>query len=175
MWRRFERLLLVSTPGSGDSRRLASNCSRPSLRAEPPPSGRSWPRQSGARGPPRRLRPPPKPTWPLLMPTCPHFRQVEAVTSLAEKTENEACHIRTMQRERSSMLKDLKVRVNRALDTICEEGVSHPHKDDDTSHLRFFTEIVTRLEDRAARARELVEERSRGLLALTQLQLPPQP
>ena len=48
--------------------------------------------------------------------------------------------------------------------SICEENVPHPRVEDYASHLRFFTEIVTRLEDQAARARGLVEERSRGLL-----------
>ena len=36
--------------------------------------------------------------------------------------------------------------------------------EDYASHLRLLTEIVTCLEDRAAGARKLVEERSRGLL-----------
>ena len=62
------------------------------------------------------------------------------------------------------MLQDLRVRANRALETICEESIPHPYEDDDASHLCFFTQIVTRLDDRAARARQLVEERSRGLL-----------
>ena len=50
------------------------------------------------------------------------------------------------------------------MSTICEESAPHPREEDYASHLRFFTEIVTRLEDRAARARELIEERSCGLL-----------
>jgi hypothetical protein len=62
------------------------------------------------------------------------------------------------------MLQDLRVRANQALGTICEESVAHPHKDDEASHPRFFTLIVTHPEDRAARARELIAERSRGLL-----------
>ena len=36
--------------------------------------------------------------------------------------------------------------------------------EDYASHLRFFTEVMPCLENQAARARELVEERSRGLL-----------
>ena len=35
---------------------------------------------------------------------------------------------------------------------------------DCASHLRFFTDVVTRLEARSDEARRLVEERSRGLL-----------
>ena len=39
-----------------------------------------------------------------------------------------------------------------------------PHSNDYASHLTFFTNEVTRLEARSDRARQLVEERSRGLL-----------
>ena len=56
------------------------------------------------------------------------------------------------------------MRANRALSTICEESVLHPREEDYASHLRFFTDVVMRLEDWAASAHELVEERSRGLL-----------
>ena len=62
------------------------------------------------------------------------------------------------------MLRDLRARANRALGAICKERAPHPHVEDYAIHLRFFTDVVTRLEDRAMRARELVEERSRGLL-----------
>ena len=48
--------------------------------------------------------------------------------------------------------------------TICDEGAPHPHETDFASHLNFFTNIMTHLENRAARNRELVVERSRGLL-----------
>ena len=43
-------------------------------------------------------------------------------------------------------------------------GGASPHSNDYASHLTFFTEVVTRLEARSARARQLVEERGRGLL-----------
>ena len=49
------------------------------------------------------------------------------------------------------------------MSTICEESAPHTHEGDYASHLCFFTEIVTRLEDQVVRARELVEERSCGL------------
>ena len=62
------------------------------------------------------------------------------------------------------MLQDLRVRANRELGPIYEERAPHPHAEDYGSHLRFFTDVVTRLEDLAERARELVEEKSRGLL-----------
>ena len=54
------------------------------------------------------------------------------------------------------MLQDLRVRANRELGSICEENVPHPRVEDYASY--------TLLEDQATRARELVEERSRGLL-----------
>jgi hypothetical protein len=69
-----------------------------------------------------------------------------------------------MQRERASMLEDLKTRANRALDSICEESVPRPREDDDAGNLHFFTQVMACLEDKAMRARQLVEERSRELL-----------
>ena len=74
-------------------------------------------------------------------------QQVAGVMSLVEKATDEAIHRRTMQRDHSLMLEDLRVRANWALDTICEESVSRPHEDDDAGYLHFFTQIVTRLED----------------------------
>ena len=62
------------------------------------------------------------------------------------------------------MLRDLRTRANLALDAICDKHAPHPHTEDYVGHLRFFTDVVTRLEDWVARARELVEERSQGLL-----------
>ena len=62
------------------------------------------------------------------------------------------------------MLRDLRTRANQALGTICDEHTPHPHAEDYASHLCFFTDIVTRLGNRAERDRELVEEKSRGLL-----------
>ena len=47
---------------------------------------------------------------------------------------------------------------------IYDESAPHPHENDYASHLNFFIDIVTRLEERAMKARKLVEERSRGLL-----------
>ena len=62
------------------------------------------------------------------------------------------------------MLRYLRARANQALGAIYEERAPHPHVEDYASHLRFFIKVVTRLEDRALRAHELVEERSQGLL-----------
>ena len=62
------------------------------------------------------------------------------------------------------MLQDLCNRANTTLGYICDENAPHPHSNDYASHLTFFTNMVTRLEARSDRARQLVEERSRGLL-----------
>ncbi|XP_020188441.1 protein FAR1-RELATED SEQUENCE 5-like [Aegilops tauschii subsp. strangulata] len=62
------------------------------------------------------------------------------------------------------MLQDLRVRANAALGHVCDKNAPHPHSDDYNSHLRFFADVVTRLEARSDRARQLLEERSRGLL-----------
>ena len=62
------------------------------------------------------------------------------------------------------MVQALRLWANRSLGVICKESVPHPRVEDYASHLHFFTEVVTRLEDQAARARKLVEERSQGLL-----------
>ena len=62
------------------------------------------------------------------------------------------------------MLEDLQNKANTALGYICDENAPTPHSSDYASHLIFLTEVVTRLEAQSARARQLVEERGRGLL-----------
>ena len=62
------------------------------------------------------------------------------------------------------MLRDLRTRANWALGTIYDEHAPHPHTEDYASHLCFFDNVMTRLENRAERAHELVDEKSRGLL-----------
>ena len=62
------------------------------------------------------------------------------------------------------MLQYLRNRANTTLGNIGNENALHPHVTDYASHLRFFTDVLTRLEDQAAKARQLIEERSRGLL-----------
>ena len=62
------------------------------------------------------------------------------------------------------MLQELRNRANTALGNICDEDAPHPHVINYASHLRFFTDVVTRLENRSERARQLVEGRSRSLL-----------
>ena len=62
------------------------------------------------------------------------------------------------------MLRDLRTRANQVLGVICDEHAPHPHAKDYASHLRFFTDVMTRLENRVERAHEIVDEKSRGLL-----------
>ena len=51
------------------------------------------------------------------------------------------------------MLRDLRNGANIALGHICDVEAPTPHSNDYASHLTFFTEVVTRLEARSARAR----------------------
>ena len=92
-------------------------------------------------------------------------QRVTAAESIAQQSREEAIHQQTLQREHTPMLQDLRTRANQALGTICDEHAPHPHPKDHASHLRFFTDVVTRMENQAERAGELVEEKSRGLLA----------
>ena len=71
---------------------------------------------------------------------------------------------RIILREHAPMLQDLRTKANQALGTICDEHAPHPDVVDYASQLRFFMDVVTGLENRAERARELVDEKSRGLL-----------
>ena len=91
-------------------------------------------------------------------------QQVVGVTSLTKRASDEAGRRRTLQREHSLMLEDLRVRANRALDTICKESIARPYEADDAGYLRFFTQVVTRLEGGAARARRLIMEKIRDIL-----------
>ena len=62
------------------------------------------------------------------------------------------------------MLQTLKERANSALGEICEAAAKEPHEASYAGNLRFFTDMVTLLEDRSQITRGLVEERSRALL-----------
>ena len=48
---------------------------------------------------------------------------------------------------------------------ICEATTEEPHMTNYAGNLQFFTNVVRHLENRSERYRQLVEERSRGLLA----------
>ena len=63
------------------------------------------------------------------------------------------------------MFQDLEHRANQALSNLCDESVASPLVANDAGYLGFFTRIVERLEGGAASARQLVEEKSRDLLA----------
>ena len=62
------------------------------------------------------------------------------------------------------MLDDLRAKSNPALDTFCKENVARPHESDDAGYLHFFTQVMTCLEIKAMRVRQLIEEKSRDLL-----------
>ena len=89
---------------------------------------------------------------------------VDNAEAVARLNREEVLQRRTLERVHAPMLQDLKIRANTAMGYICVENAPHPHTNDYASHLRFFADVVTRLESRSERARQLVEERSRGLL-----------
>ena len=91
-------------------------------------------------------------------------QRVADAESVARQNMEEVLQRRTLERVHAPMLQSLKIRANVALGTIHDEDAPHPHSNDYASHLRFFTDVVTRLENRSERAHLLVEERSRGLL-----------
>ena len=76
-------------------------------------------------------------------------KQAEDTASLLEKASSEKCRRLTLEREHGPMLQALRARANKALGAICDESAPHPHENDYASHLRFFTDIMTRLEDQA--------------------------
>ena len=98
-------------------------------------------------------------------------KQVEDTASLLKKASSEKSRRLTLEREHGSMLQGLRVRANNALGAICDESAPRPHENDYASHLHFFADIVTRLEDQAAKSHQLVEERSWGLLGRALLRI----
>jgi hypothetical protein len=91
-------------------------------------------------------------------------KQIADAESLVSKATEEESSRRTLRHMRFSMLEVLMTKANRALDAICEESIERSHGDDDADYLRFFTQVMTCIEDQAMRTRQLVKERSRGLL-----------
>ena len=91
-------------------------------------------------------------------------QRVADAESITQQNREEVLQRRTLEHVHAPMLQGLRYRANTALGHICDENAPHPHTDNYASHLRFFTEVVTRLENRSERARQLVEERSRSLL-----------
>ena len=90
-------------------------------------------------------------------------RRVDDAEAIARQNREEVLQHRMLEREQARMLQDLRNKANTALGYICDENAPTPHSSDYASHLTFFTEVVTRLEAHSARARQLVEERGRGL------------
>nr|XP_020151778.1 plectin-like [Aegilops tauschii subsp. strangulata] len=84
--------------------------------------------------------------------------------SVARQNREEVLQRRTLERVHAPMLEGLGNRANPALGHICDEKAPHPRTTDYASHLRFFTDVVRRLENHSERSRQFVEERSRGLL-----------
>ena len=84
-------------------------------------------------------------------------RRVDDAEAVAPQNTEEVLLRRTLEREHAPMLQDLRNRANIALGHICDVEAPAPHSNDYASHLTFFTEVVTRLEARSARARQLVE------------------
>ena len=69
--------------------------------------------------------------------------------SFAQQSREEALRRRTLEREHAPMLQSLRIRANAALGAICDEDAPHPHANDYASHLCFFTDVVTHLENRS--------------------------
>ena len=63
------------------------------------------------------------------------------------------------------MLQTLRGKANTALGNICDATAEQSHVTNYAGNLQFSTDVVTHLENHSERARQLVEERSRGLLA----------
>ena len=63
------------------------------------------------------------------------------------------------------MLRTLRERANAALCNICEAAAEEPHVNNYADNLQIFTYVVTHLESLSERSRQLVEGRSRSLLA----------
>ena len=91
-------------------------------------------------------------------------KRVDDAEVVAWQSREEVVQRWTLKHEHAPMLQDLRVRANAALGHVWDENALYPHSNDYASHLCFFADVVTRLEARSNRARQLVEERSRGLL-----------
>nr|XP_020159880.1 hyaluronan-mediated motility receptor-like [Aegilops tauschii subsp. strangulata] len=87
-------------------------------------------------------------------------QRVANAECIAQQNREEVLQRRTLERVHAPMLQDLRNRANAALGHICDENAPHPHANDYASNLRFFTDVVMRLEHRSKRARQLVKERA---------------
>ena len=80
-------------------------------------------------------------------------KRVADAESIARQNREEVLQRQTLEREHAPMLQDLRVRANAALGHVWDENALYPHSNDYASHLRFFGDVVTRLEARSDRAR----------------------
>ena len=92
------------------------------------------------------------------------YQRVEDISASAALSPAEAAHAHGMRRVRSEMLTALGNRANGALHELLGSGVDDPLTADDACYLKFFSEVVDRLEGQVTMARQLVEEQSRDIL-----------
>ena len=91
-------------------------------------------------------------------------RRVDDVEAIAQRNADEILQRQTLEHMHGPMLWTLRERANAALGNICEAVAEEPHVTNYAGNLRFFTNVVTHLENRTEMSRQLVAERSRGLL-----------
>ena len=92
-------------------------------------------------------------------------RRVDDAEPVARRNKDEIRQRQTLEHMHGPMLRTLRERANAALGNICDATAEQPHVTNYAGNLQFFTDVVTHLENCSERARQLVEERSCGLLA----------
>ena len=92
--------------------------------------------------------------------------RVNDAESIAWQNREEIRQRQTLEHMHGPMLQVLRDRANTALGNICDANAPYPHVTNYAGHLQFFTNVVTHLENRSERARQLVEERGHILLRL---------
>lgn len=91
--------------------------------------------------------------------------RVDDAEAVMERNADEIRQRQTLEHMHGPMLRMLRERANTALGNICEAAAEEPHVTNYVGNLQFFTDVVMHLENCSERSRQLVEERSRGLLA----------
>jgi hypothetical protein len=91
--------------------------------------------------------------------------QVGGVSDVVEKAKDEAARARGRQHERVKMFRALTQRAHAALSIFSSERLEDPLEDDDAGYLNFFTKLVKRLEDGAARMDDIIVAECRDLLS----------
>ena len=82
-----------------------------------------------------------------------------------QRNADEIRQRQTLEHMHGPMLRTLRERANAALGNICEAVAEEPHVTNYSGNLRFFSNVVTHLENRSEKSCQPGEERSRGLLA----------